>query len=777
MRRARAQSGQVLIIVAVWLVALIGSASLILLTGSVEWQRNQLQQLADQSALDAALKIGIGCTPGSASTVITEADNFVATQRTRTGALAIGAGTCAGGYAGTDSFSPGITETIHYPYRAHQQQVEVILTLALPISFGSYMGATNTNVTRRAVAQQLNGSTPAITASSLSCTGGQVNVQGSVVVSNTITLSGSCALYAHARLDAPSNTYSDLGDVSVYAGGQAWLGGGGACAAGANSGSTNAVCSDGFEISGHTAMTCGTGGTSAYLVAGDAAINPNPCAGGTGPQPVSPVSIALPPDPNADPAAIATLRNSANGPLGAACLAAGVYPNITAGGTVVGTGLGPSPASKDASGFYHFKPSCYGYLSLASVATGITNRQIGTRVGPVTHFVTPTLPAASLAGTLLVATVNCLTTPNRFQAPASWVQVIEVNTAGAGRTEIWYYPNNPGGVLNATFTINPANINCNAQMTEWSGVDTTSPLDQTGVASSAGALNLTVSTSGGMSQGGELVLTADGFNKGVAGQTFTRGAGYTSLTASAAQGFASEYRLDLPSGVASETVSGNPSTSWALTIATFKPAAASAGAVLDPGFYYFNGSGFAGGGGICLNGGELLARDVTIEFVNSAGFSTGTCAAGGGANCAAASCQFGSTPCSISACPPNAQADAAGGGYTWFAAPCSSAPAGDASCPGSAWCPTGDRACWNLLIWAPASSTGQIAIKGTVARNWLLGSVYWPGTCTYTDNGTSMLAGTISCGTLSVSAAASAGTAIGSDYGVNTARVEAVLIE
>jgi hypothetical protein len=40
-----------------------------------------------------------------------------------------------------------------------------------------------------------------------------------------------------------------------------------------------------------------------------------------------------------------------------------------------------------------------------------------------------------------------------------------------------------------------------------------------------------------------------------------------------------------------------------------------------------------------------------------------------------------------------------------------------------------------------------------------------------------MLAGTISCGTLSVSAAASAGTAIGSDYGVNTARVEAVLIE
>ena len=69
MRSSKAQSGQVLVIVAVWLVALIGSAALILLTGSVEWQRNQLQQLADQAALDSALMIGVGCTAGSASVV------------------------------------------------------------------------------------------------------------------------------------------------------------------------------------------------------------------------------------------------------------------------------------------------------------------------------------------------------------------------------------------------------------------------------------------------------------------------------------------------------------------------------------------------------------------------------------------------------------------------------------------------------------------------------------------------------------------------------------
>jgi hypothetical protein len=89
----------------------------------------------------------------------------------------------------------------------------------------------------------------------------------------------------------------------------------------------------------------------------------------------------------------------------------------------------------------------------------------------------------------------------------------------------------------------------------------------------------------------------------------------------------------------------------------------------------------------------------------------------------------------------------------------------------------GDRACWNLLIWAPASNTGQIAISGTAAKAWLLGSAFWPGICTYAVNGTSTIAGALSCGTLSVSAAAGAGIAVGSDYGTSTALAEAVLIE
>jgi hypothetical protein len=40
-----------------------------------------------------------------------------------------------------------------------------------------------------------------------------------------------------------------------------------------------------------------------------------------------------------------------------------------------------------------------------------------------------------------------------------------------------------------------------------------------------------------------------------------------------------------------------------------------------------------------------------------------------------------------------------------------------------------------------------------------------------------MVAGTISCGALSLSAVANAGISVGGDFGISTARVEAVLVE
>jgi hypothetical protein len=758
-----------MVLVALSLIALIGSAALVLLAGSAEWQKNQLQQVADQAALDAALKIGIGCDAGKATAVITAADNSIAAQRARTGSLSVAAGTCATPYTGTDTFAGGLSATIHYPYTAHQQQVEVILTLTLPLSFGGAVGRTSTTLSRRAVAQALPGAVPAVKATTLTCGSGQVNVAGSVSAQNLIVRSGTCALYAHARFDATSGTYSDLGNVSVYSDGQTWTAPG-TCVAGSNSGSSSAICADGSELSGHTAPGCATATTS-YLSAGDKTVNPNPCAGGTAAQPVPPVSNALPPEPNTDAAAIATLQGTG----GAACSPAGVYPNLVVNGVTIGTGLGPAPV-KDASGFYHFKPSCYGYLNVAPLSTSISNVQTGPIV-TARHLITPTFTSPTTAGTLLVADIRSDATPTQFLAPAGWVEAgVPSQTGTSPRTEIWYYPNNPGGVPNPTFTVTPANIDTTAQVTEWRNVATASPLDQTGNFSvGSNQLTATVSTAGATAAANELVITDDGAVEGQPGQVITRPAGWNSLANDPTDGFAAEYRLDLPAAVASETVTGTVSTNWALVVATFKAAGGGGGAVFDPGFYYFNGSGFAGGGGVCLNGGTLLARDTTLEFVNQAGFSSGDCTPGGGSACTGA-CQFGSTPCSLSACPPNAPADSPSN-HTWFAAPCNQAPAGDASCPGSAWCTVGDRACWNTLIWAPASNTGQFAIKGAAPHAWLLGSIYWPGTCTFAANGTSMVAGSISCGNLTLSAAAGAGTSIGSDYGIGISLVEAILVE
>src|SRR4029077_6186338 len=202
----------------------------------------------------------------------------------------------------------------------------------------------------------------------------------------------------------------------VYADGQGWVGGGGACVAGANAGSSTAVCADGSEVSGHVNPACGTTGTSQLLSAGDAAINAKPCAAGVAPQPGFAPAAGLPPDPNTDATAIAQLQG--NG--GAPCSAATTYPPITIGAAIVGTALA-APSAKDSSGYYHFKPSCYGYLDLGALSGGISNVQVGPIV-TAKHFISPTLPAASTAGTLLVADVRSDASPSRFLADPGWIE-------------------------------------------------------------------------------------------------------------------------------------------------------------------------------------------------------------------------------------------------------------------------------------------------------------------------------------------------------------------
>src|SRR5260370_5898673 len=116
-----------MVLVAVALLALIGSAALILLAGSVEWQKNQLQELADSTALDSALSIGIGCDSTKANVVLTEADNFLATRRTKVGPYSVAAGKCGHPHHGTHLLPRRVTAAQHPPHPAHQPPSEGIL--------------------------------------------------------------------------------------------------------------------------------------------------------------------------------------------------------------------------------------------------------------------------------------------------------------------------------------------------------------------------------------------------------------------------------------------------------------------------------------------------------------------------------------------------------------------------------------------------------------------------------------------------------------------------
>lgn len=201
----------------------------------------------------------------------------------------------------------------------------------------------------------------------------------------------------------------------------------------------------------------------------------------------------------------------------------------------------------------------------ASVRLGIKSGQVGppTSLSGV-NSVTPTLLSPSTAGDLLVAIVNEGAGGTQSTAPAGWVFANGVNRPGCCRTEIWYYANNPGGISSATFTL--ASGPGIAQMSEWPGVST---LDQTGVQTAVNSTSVTVSTAGATSVANELVITGIE-SGGAAGSAYTPGAGWTNLFIDDTDGDYSDYRVNLPAAIASETFTDTNSFKWSAVIATFK---------------------------------------------------------------------------------------------------------------------------------------------------------------------------------------------------------------
>ena len=216
-------------------------------------------------------------------------------------------------------------------------------------------------------------------------------------------------------------------------------------------------------------------------------------------------------------------------------------------------------------------PQWTSQTSLATVAVrlGVQNVQIGPRSAVGTTTITATLPVASTAGDLLVANVRSQSTATQSTASAGWVFANGVNDTTAGRSEIWYYPNNPGGITSASFTV-PTGLTGLAQITEWKNVSKAAPLDRTGTVDvTTNSFTATVSTTGATTLGNELAIVNGGFTANAA-QVITPAAGWTSFANDPTDGYSAQYRYDRPAGVISELLTGSAKARWSAVIATFK---------------------------------------------------------------------------------------------------------------------------------------------------------------------------------------------------------------
>ncbi len=206
----------------------------------------------------------------------------------------------------------------------------------------------------------------------------------------------------------------------------------------------------------------------------------------------------------------------------------------------------------------------------------IAKLQTGTEATGTGNSISPTLPSASTAGNLLVAVLANGNTfsSNAFSGPSGWTNATGIWQSGNGRVEIWYRANNPGGITSATFTVGNSGGAIIGELTEWSGVAISSPLDKVGTNTSGSSTSSTVSTSAATTLANDVGITA--FTTSFAPSSFSAGASWSHLFSDTSRGMVADFGLNLSVATASETESaGFPSSgNWADAIATFKPACA-----------------------------------------------------------------------------------------------------------------------------------------------------------------------------------------------------------
>ena len=366
-----------MVVVAAAMVGMLAMLALVLMGGSLYWERRHLQELADSAALAGSIQAGGLCSPAQAAAVAQSASSVLAAQLGPPAAPSVSGGCASTGYVFSYVFPNGITAAVNWPYSGGQNdKVGVTMTHSLGLQLAAFVG-NSANVVASAVAQASNYKSPlnyAVFAyRGIVCGGSAINVIKGSVYSGT-TVDTSCGWYVQeVRTGA---TVIDFGDILAYEQQPGWQRGGGRCLAGGPVG--NAICSDGYEISGHPTPSCATSypaGTdyvdAAQLIpVGGVVPNPVPCPGGSVPAP----QWNLTPDPNTGPSALK--QNGAPCPVGSPAISDTTYPQVTVPG-----GKGPVarasngtvtpkavPAPKLGSdGIYHFQPGCYAWIDVANV--------------------------------------------------------------------------------------------------------------------------------------------------------------------------------------------------------------------------------------------------------------------------------------------------------------------------------------------------------------------------------------------------------------------------
>ena len=236
----------------------------------------------------------------------------------------------------------------------------------------------------------------------------------------------------------------------------------------------------------------------------------------------------------------------------------------------------PYPAPGGRGGVSHARSAAFALLASSilllsfgapSASAAIAKVQAGTYLSQTAvTSITPTLGSASTSGDMLAAIVGTGANTT-VSAPSGWIKATGVFTTGVGATAIWYYPNNPGGISSVKFTL-AASDSAVAQLSEWSGVATVSPLN--GVhTTSATTTATTVSVSATAAAANELAITSFSASTGSGGNTFTPGSGWTNLLPAQSVSETGDYKIGAGSGSVSETQTAATTAKWSAAIATF----------------------------------------------------------------------------------------------------------------------------------------------------------------------------------------------------------------